>query len=68
MAHAAHHVVHVPSPGMPTAVAPWPDARVQGEARSEARSEDEAVRMILIAMERSEGWQVPLPGSHSVDR
>ena len=38
---------------MPAAVAPWTDARVQGEARSE----DEAVRMILIAMERSEGWQ-----------
>jgi hypothetical protein len=49
---------------MPAAVAPWPDARVQGEARSE----DEAIRMILVAMERSEGWQVPLPGSHSVER
>jgi hypothetical protein len=38
---------------MPAAVAPWPEARVQGEAGSE----DEAIRMILIAMERSEGWQ-----------
>jgi hypothetical protein len=49
---------------MPAAAAPWPDARVQGEARSE----DEAVRMILIAMERSEGWQVASPGSHSAQR
>jgi len=48
---------------MPAAVAPWPEARVQGEARSE----DEAIRMILIAMERSEGWQAPLAGSHSVE-
>lgn len=48
---------------MPAAVAPWPEACVQGEARSE----DEAVRMILIAMERSEGWQAPLAGSRSVE-
>jgi hypothetical protein len=49
---------------MPAAVAPWPEARVQGEAGSE----DEAIRMILIAMERSEGWQAPSAGSYSVER
>lgn len=37
---------------MPAANAPWPNAYVQGMARSE----DEAVRMILTAMEKSEGW------------
>jgi hypothetical protein len=37
---------------MPERVAPWPRAYVGGEARSE----DEAVRMILIGMEKSEGW------------
>ncbi len=37
---------------MPKAVAPWPDAYVRGEAYSE----DQAVKMILIAMEKSEGW------------
>jgi hypothetical protein len=37
---------------MPQAVAPWPGAYVLGQAQSE----DEAVQMILIAMERSEGW------------
>ena len=37
---------------MPTRIAPWPQARVRGEARSE----DEAVQMILTAMEKSEGW------------
>jgi hypothetical protein len=47
---------------MPAAVAPWPEARAQGEARSE----DEAIRMILIAMDRSEGWQAPSAGSHPV--
>ena len=38
---------------MPAAVAPWPRAYVRGEARSE----DEAVQMILTAMEKSEGWR-----------
>lgn len=38
---------------MPERDAPWPHAYVRGEARSE----DEAVRMILIAMEKSEGWK-----------
>jgi len=37
---------------MPERLAPWPNAYVRGEARSE----DEAVRMILIAIEKSEGW------------
>jgi len=37
---------------MPERLAPWPHAHVRGEARSE----DEAVRMILTAMEKSEGW------------
>src|ERR1035441_1225379 len=37
---------------MPKRIAPWPDAYVRGEARSE----DEAVEMILTAMEKSEGW------------
>ena len=37
---------------VPPAVAPWEHAYVRGEARSE----DEAVKMILTAMERSEGW------------
>jgi hypothetical protein len=37
---------------MPAAVAPWSGARVQGDARSE----DDAVQMIVTAMERSEGW------------
>jgi hypothetical protein len=40
---------------MPEASAPWPNAYVRGEARSE----DEAVQMILTAMERSEGWKTP---------
>ena len=48
---------------MPAAVAPWLHAYVQGEARSE----DDAIRMILIAMERSEGWRAPLADSHSVE-
>jgi hypothetical protein len=38
---------------MPEQLAPWPDAYVTGEARSE----DDAVQMILIAMEKSEGWK-----------
>ncbi|MDX2111882.1 MAG: hypothetical protein SFY80_16760 [Verrucomicrobiota bacterium] len=37
---------------MPERLAPWPHAYVRGEALSE----DDAVRMILIGMERSEGW------------
>jgi class 3 adenylate cyclase len=37
---------------MPERVAPWPHAYVRGEASSE----DDAVQMILTAMERSEGW------------
>lgn len=37
---------------MPEDIAPWPNAYVRGEARSE----DEAVEMILTAMERSGGW------------
>ena len=37
---------------MPDHIAPWPRAYVRGEARSE----DETVRMIEIAMEKSEGW------------
>lgn len=38
---------------MPEALAPWPRAYVRGEASSE----DDAVRMIATAMERSEGWK-----------
>jgi hypothetical protein len=37
---------------MPERVAPWPHAYVTGQARSE----DEAVQMILTGMEKSEGW------------
>lgn len=37
---------------MPAHIAPWPNANVRGEARSV----DEAVRMVLIAIEKSEGW------------
>jgi hypothetical protein len=37
---------------MPERIAPWPQAYVKGEARSE----DEAVRMIEVAMDKSEGW------------
>jgi hypothetical protein len=37
---------------MPDRLAPWPNAYVKGEAGSE----DEAVQMILTAIERSEGW------------
>jgi hypothetical protein len=38
---------------MPQPVAPWPQAYVRGEARSE----DDAVKMVLTAMEKSEGWK-----------
>jgi hypothetical protein len=38
---------------MPEHVAPWPRAYVRGEARSE----DEAVQMIVVAIEKSEGWR-----------
>jgi hypothetical protein len=37
---------------MPDDVAPWPHAYVRGKARSE----DDAVQMIVTAMEKSEGW------------
>jgi hypothetical protein len=37
---------------MPEHAAPWSRASVRGEANSE----DEAVQMILTAMEKSEGW------------
>ena len=37
---------------MPDHVAPWPHAYVRGEAHSE----NEALRMIVTAMEKSEGW------------
>jgi hypothetical protein len=37
---------------MPARIAPWPNASVHGEAHSE----DEALRMIDIAMANSEGW------------
>lgn len=41
---------------MPESIAPWPRAYVRGEACSE----DDAVQMILIAMEKSEGWSEKL--------
>jgi hypothetical protein len=37
---------------MPVRLAPWPNASVRGEARSI----EAAVEMIIIAMEKSEGW------------
>jgi hypothetical protein len=41
---------------MPPALAPWRGAYVRGEARSE----DEAVQMVVIAIDRSGGWdEVP---------
>ena len=40
---------------MPERLAPWPDASVGGTARSE----DEAVEMVVKAMELSEGWRSP---------
>lgn len=42
---------------MPAAVAPWPNAYVRGEARSA----DEAVQMILTAMDRCGGWSSEVP-------
>jgi hypothetical protein len=41
---------------MPDDIAPWPDAFVRGKARSE----DDAVRMIITAMEKSGGWSQKL--------
>jgi hypothetical protein len=38
---------------MPQTSAPWRGARVRGEARSD----DEAVQMIVVAMDRSGGWE-----------
>jgi hypothetical protein len=38
---------------MPSALAPWQGAYVRGEARSE----DEAVQMIVTAIDRSGGWE-----------
>jgi hypothetical protein len=43
---------------MPERVAPWPHAYVRGEAGSE----EEAVQMIMTAMEKSEGWSEKAPG------
>ena len=37
---------------MPKHIAPWPNAYVRGEARSE----DSAVQMIVTAIAKSEGW------------
>jgi len=42
---------------LPPHLAPWPQAYVRGTANSE----DEAVQMILIAIERSGGWSVAEP-------
>jgi hypothetical protein len=39
---------------MPESLAPWQGARVQGETHSE----DEAVQMIVTAIDRSGGWAV----------
>lgn len=41
---------------MPESEAPWPHAHIRGVATSE----DEAVQMILTAMEKSGGWN-PVP-------
>jgi hypothetical protein len=38
---------------MPHDIAPWPQAFVRGQAQSE----EDAVRMIVIAMEKSGGWK-----------
>ncbi|MBI2393236.1 MAG: hypothetical protein HYV09_26865 [Deltaproteobacteria bacterium] len=46
---------------MPERFAPWPNAYVTGESRSE----DEAVAMILKAMEMSKGWPAPLGNDSS---
>lgn len=45
-----HYVIEYLMPGH---LAPWPGAYVRGEARSI----DEAFKMILIGMERSGGWK-----------
>jgi hypothetical protein len=42
---------------MPASVAPWPSPAY---VRGDAHSEDEAVRMIQIAIDRSEGWKAEL--------
>ncbi len=44
---------------MPSDMAPWPNARVYGRARSA----DAAVQMIVTAMERSGGWSEVPTGS-----
>jgi hypothetical protein len=41
---------------MPKTIAPWLEATVRGTATSE----DEALRLINIAMEKSEGWRQKL--------
>jgi hypothetical protein len=38
---------------MPSYLAPWPEAYVKGEAKSI----DQAVQMIVTAMQKSEGWK-----------
>lgn len=57
---AWHVIVYAPSPDryaveylLPDHAAPWPGAMVRGEAESE----DEIVKMIVAAMEKSEGWK-----------
>ena len=40
---------------MPPALAPWPDAYMEGQAHSE----DEAFNMILTGMRQSQGWPDP---------
>jgi hypothetical protein len=40
---------------MPEKSAPWPGAYVKGEGRSL----DDALKMVVIAMEKSEGWVSP---------
>ncbi len=37
---------------MPKSIAPWPHAYVRGEARSE----DDALQMVVTAIEKSAGW------------
>src|SRR3954463_5203532 len=48
---------------MPERFAPWPNTRVRGEARSE----ENAVKMIEIAMSKSEGWVGPVQESQAYD-
>ena len=43
---------------MPERIAPRPNAYVRGEARSE----EQAVQMVLTSMDESEGWQVAREG------